>query len=64
MDERIVRESTVCSGAPVVRGTRILVNNIVGMLAGGYSEAQILEAYPDLTPDDILAAIDYERRHT
>ncbi|MCS6918657.1 MAG: DUF433 domain-containing protein [Fimbriimonadales bacterium] len=56
---RIVRDPNICSGKPVIRGTRIMVRNILGMVAGGYTLERILEAYPELTPEDVRAALEY-----
>jgi uncharacterized protein (DUF433 family) len=52
----------ICSGKPVIRGTRIMVRNILGMVAGGYTIDGILAAYPDLTRDDVNAALEYAAR--
>ena len=62
MDERITVDASVCSGKPCIRGTRILVRNVLGMLAGGYTVDRILGAYPELTRDDVEAAIEYASR--
>ena len=59
MDERIVVDPNICSGKPTIRGTRIMVKNILGMVAGGYTREQILVAYPEMTPDDVTAALEY-----
>lgn len=59
MDERIAVDPNICSGKPTIRGTRIMVKNILGMVAGGYNRAQILDAYPEITPDDVTAALEY-----
>jgi uncharacterized protein (DUF433 family) len=59
MDERIVVDPNICSGKPTIRGTRIMVKNILGMVAGGYTRQQILDAYPEMTPDDVTAALEY-----
>ena len=59
MDDRIVVDSKVCSGKPTIRGTRIMVTNILGMVAGGYTMAGIIEAYPELTNNDVTAALEY-----
>jgi uncharacterized protein (DUF433 family) len=61
-DDRIVVDPAVCAGKPVVRGTRIMVRNILGMVAGGYTVAQILAAYAELTHDDVVAALEYSAR--
>ncbi|HQO36995.1 MAG TPA: DUF433 domain-containing protein, partial [bacterium] len=49
----------VCSGKPTIRGTRIMVKNILGMVAGGYTVQRILEAYPELTEEQVRAALEY-----
>ena len=58
----IVCDPQICSGAPTIRGTRILVHVIVGMIAGGQTEADVLAAYPELIAEDVSAALAYERR--
>ncbi|MCC6365778.1 MAG: DUF433 domain-containing protein [Bryobacterales bacterium] len=60
--ERIEINPAVCSGKPVVRGTRIMVRNILGMVAGGYTTEKIIESYPELTREDIAAALEYAAR--
>jgi uncharacterized protein (DUF433 family) len=57
--DRIEVNPAVCGGKPVIRGTRILVRNILGMVAGGYTIDRILESYPELTREDIVAALEY-----
>ena len=59
MDDRIVVDSKICSGKPTIRGTRIMVKNILGMVAGGYTMARIIDAYPELTTHDVTAALEY-----
>ncbi len=59
VQERIVVDPQICGGKPCVRGTRIMVRNILGMLAGGYAMDQILRAYPELSREDVVAALDY-----
>ncbi len=59
MLERISVDPQICSGKPCIRGTRIMVKNILGMMAGGYTTARIIEAYPELVPEDIAAALEY-----
>jgi len=59
MNNRIVVDPQVCSGKPVIRGTRIMVKNILGMVAGGYSVERILQAYPELSKEDVSAALEY-----
>ena len=57
--ERISINPNVCHGKPCIKGTRIWVSLIVDTLAGGSTEAEILEAYPSLTKEDIRAALAY-----
>jgi uncharacterized protein (DUF433 family) len=59
MTEFIVVDPKICSGNPVIRGTRIMVKNILGMVAGGYTLDQILTAYPELTREMVQAALEY-----
>ncbi len=58
--ERIVFNPNVMGGKPCIRGMRITVGTILGLLAKGYSNATILKAYPDLETEDIHAALLYE----
>ncbi len=62
MDDRIVVDSKICSGKPTIRGTRIMVTNILGMMASGYTISQIVETYPELTIEDVTAALEYVRQ--
>jgi uncharacterized protein (DUF433 family) len=57
--QRITTDPHVCFGKPCIRGTRIWVELIIGSLAAGASEQEILNAYPALTADDINAALTY-----
>ncbi len=59
LGDRIVVDPEVCHGKPCIAGTRIMVANILSQLAGGYSVEQILEGYPELTYEDVIAAIQY-----
>ena len=58
---RIVLDPQVLTGKPVVRGTRLSVEFIVGLLAEGWTEAEILENYPNLRRVDIRACLGYLR---
>jgi len=49
----------VMLGKPIIKGTRITVELIIQKLSEGASHSQLLEAYPSLTPNDILAALAY-----
>jgi uncharacterized protein (DUF433 family) len=55
--ERITITPGVRSGKPCIRGTRITVYDILEYLAGGMTEAAILDDFPDLTADDIRATL-------
>ena len=59
MNNSIEVNPDICHGKPVIRGTRIMVRNILGALAGGDSIKDILQNYPELTLADIKAAIAY-----
>lgn len=56
---RITVSADQMGGVPCVRGLRIPVATVVGMIADGMSEAEIVAAYPDLEPDDVREAIQY-----
>ncbi|MDG4603982.1 MAG: DUF433 domain-containing protein [Defluviicoccus sp.] len=55
--ERITVDPAQMGGVPCIRGLRIPVATVVGMLADGMSTAEILDAYPDLEPDDVQEAL-------
>ena len=57
--QRIEVDPEVVLGKPVIRGTRIPVELILRKLSEGASEADLLDAYPRLTPEDIQAALRY-----
>ena len=61
---RITVDPRVCGGRPCIRGMRIRVSDILGMLASGASQAEILEDYPYLEAEDIAAALEYAARQT
>jgi uncharacterized protein (DUF433 family) len=57
--ERIVADPDILSGKPVIRGSRLSVEFILSLLAAGQSEAEVLDNYPGLTKEDILASLSY-----
>lgn len=57
--QRISIDPNVCFGKPCIRGTRIWVSLILDFLASGWTIEQILDEYPQLEREDILAAIAY-----
>jgi uncharacterized protein (DUF433 family) len=56
---RITFDSKVMGGKPTIRGMRVTVSTIVGLVASGYSTKQILELYPYLEAEDISQALAY-----
>jgi uncharacterized protein (DUF433 family) len=61
MNDRITLNPDVLTGKPVVRGTRLAVDFIVGLLADGWSQEDVLANYPGLTREDIFACLSYAR---
>ena len=57
---RITADPSVQGGYPVIAGTRIPVDAVLGMWEEGLSIEEILEEYPDLEPDDVDAALAYD----
>ena len=57
--DRITIDPRVMGGKPCLRGMRVTVGTIVGMLAEGHSTAEILEPYPYLEAEDIAQALSY-----
>src|SRR6266496_1883857 len=60
-NERIMLDPAILAGKPVVRGTRLAVEFVIGLMADGWSEADILANYPGLTREDIVACLAYAR---
>lgn len=56
-ESRITRNKGICSGEPIIRGTRITVRDIVEYMKIYNSKERILKALPHLTPEDIKAAL-------
>jgi uncharacterized protein (DUF433 family) len=57
--KRITFNPTVMGGRPCIRGLRVTVGTIVGLLASGHSREEILKLYPYLEPEDIDEALAY-----
>jgi uncharacterized protein (DUF433 family) len=57
--QRIVTDPQRRFGKPTVRGTRITVGEVLGFLAGGGAEAELLATFPQLTHEDVLACLAY-----
>jgi uncharacterized protein (DUF433 family) len=58
-EDWITVDPSVCHGKPIIRGTTIMVSNILSLLAGGYTIAQILDYYPELSQEAIKGALEY-----
>ena len=56
---RISIDSAVMVGKPCIKGTRITVELILRWLAGGRSVAEVVEAYPHISEDDVRAVLEY-----
>ena len=62
--ERITVEPCKCGGRPCIRGYRLRVSDILGPIASGASNEEILEDYPFLEAEDIVAALRYAAHQT
>lgn len=60
--ERITVNPTIFGGKPIIRGRRLAVEHVLGMMAAGDTTDTILEGYPWLEADDIQACLVYARR--
>ncbi len=58
-NERITVDPKILVGKPIVKDTRISVEFVIDLLAGGWSHQDILQDYPQLAEQDILACLDY-----
>lgn len=56
---RITFDPQVMGGKACIRGTRVTVTTIVGLIAAGRTAAEIIRLYPDLAPDDVTKALEY-----
>ena len=59
MNKRITFDVSVMGGRPCIRGMRVTVGTVVGLVASGHSREQILELYPYLEDADIADALEY-----
>lgn len=60
--ERIVVNPNIFAGKPIIRGRRLAVEHVIGMLAAGDTPESILQGYPFLEPEDIRACLVYANR--
>jgi len=58
---RIEIDPKICSGKPVIRGTRILVTSILSQLSSGESPQTIRQGFPELTEEDVRAALEFAK---
>jgi uncharacterized protein (DUF433 family) len=58
---RITLAPDILAGKPVIRGTRLAVQFVIGLMDDGWNEADILDNYPGVTHDDIIACLAYAR---
>ena len=58
---RITLDPKVLVGKPVIRGTRLSVEFVIGLMADGWIEAEILENYPGIAHEDVIACLAYAR---
>lgn len=61
--DHIVRDEGICGGEPRIRGTRIAVRTIIESIRLYHAKDPVLQALPDLTPDDVEAALVYYAEH-
>jgi len=61
VNDRIIIDPDVLGGKPVVRGTRLSVEFVIGLLAEGWDHDEIKRQYPGVTEDDIAACLSYAR---
>ena len=59
MNSRIEINPAICHGSPVIRGTRIMVSQVLGALSGGDTIEDVLADYPSLSAEDVLAVFDF-----
>jgi uncharacterized protein (DUF433 family) len=58
---RIVLDPMILADKPVIRGTRLTVDFVIGLMADGWNETDILRNYPGLSHDDLAACLAYAR---
>ena len=59
LPERLMIDPEILSGKPIIRGSRIAAEFVIGLLAAGMSESDVLDNYPGLQREDILACLAY-----
>ncbi len=59
MSEYITIDPHVCHGKPCIKGTRIMVSNVLNLMANGADVEEVLKGYPQLSREAVLAALAY-----
>ena len=59
MNEYITIDPVICHGKPSITGTRIMVSNVLNLMAHGATVEEVLDGYPQLSRDAVLAALAY-----
>ncbi|MEM2927754.1 MAG: DUF433 domain-containing protein [Nitrososphaerota archaeon] len=59
VNDYIIIDTEICHGKPTFKGTRIMVYQVLEMLAAGYNEEEILSEFPSLSKEHIKAALEY-----
>ncbi|MGB0101814.1 MAG: DUF433 domain-containing protein [Nocardioides sp.] len=57
--DRITSDPEICHGQPTVRGLRYTVESLLELLSAGMTVDEVIEDYPDLERDDVLAALEF-----
>ena len=64
LNDRIEINPAICHGRPVVRGTRVMVSQILGALSGGDTIEDVLADYPSLSAEDLSAPLCFGRQRS
>ncbi len=62
MEDRIIIDPAICDGRPTIRGARIAAQAVLEFLGAGDSIEDVLEQYPTLSRDDVLACLSHSSR--
>ncbi len=62
--ERVYANPDICSGKPIIVGTRVMVRNVLSMLKAGKTVEEVLKSYPGITKEDVDAAVDSTRSNS
>lgn len=62
IEERIETDPEICHGKPCIKGTRIMISIILEWLEAGKTFEEIMDAYPELSKEDISATVRYARK--